>query len=60
MTEAVENQENFTSNITCTTLNKHGIQTINNCVFWIEGVAMLIAGTIAILTNILSIYVFTR
>ncbi|TRY73987.1 hypothetical protein TCAL_05466 [Tigriopus californicus] len=44
----------------CGTLGFDEIQTIHSCGYWVEGVAMTILGAIALITNLISIYAFSR
>ena len=44
----------------CGYLNMEKFQTIQNCTFWVEGVSMAILGFGAIITNFISIYVFSK
>ena len=44
----------------CGFLTKEKYATIQNCSFWVEGVAMAFFGCIAIVTNAISVYVFSR
>jgi len=41
-------------------LDEAGVATFKACSFWVEGVAMSVLGLIAVITNFISIYVFTR
>ena len=54
--------DNFTTSIeeTCGFLNSDKYKIIQQFSFWIEGVSMAIFGFLAIITNALSVYVFTR
>lgn len=58
---------NFSDHVTddfqlenCGTLGFEEIQTIHSCGYWVEGVAMTILGAIALITNLISIYAFSR
>ena len=53
---------NFTNSIeeTCGYLNEDKFKIIQQYSFWVEGVFMAICGFLAIITNALSVYVFTR
>ena len=53
---------NFTTSIeeTCGYLNSDKYKIIQQFSFWVEGVSMAIFGFLAIITNALSVYVFTR
>ena len=44
----------------CGHLDMEKYQAIQNCNFWVEGVAMSVFGFIAIITNSISIYAFSR
>jgi hypothetical protein len=44
----------------CGYLNYEKFDIIQNCGFWVEGVAMAIFGFSAIVTSAISIYVYTR
>ncbi len=44
----------------CGDLDMSDFETVQSCSFWVEGVSMVILGVVAIVTNFLSIYVFTR
>ena len=44
----------------CGHLNADKYEVIQNCNFWVEGVAMAVFGFIAIITNSISIYAFSR
>ena len=44
----------------CGYLNMEKFETIRNCTFWVEGVSMAILGFGAIITNAISIYVFSK
>ena len=44
----------------CGYLNMEKFETIRNCTFWVEGVSMAILGFGAIITNFISIYVFSK
>jgi len=41
-------------------LDADGIAAFKSCSFWGEGVAMSFLGLVAVITNVISIYVFTR
>jgi hypothetical protein len=44
----------------CGTLGEEDIHAIQSCGFWVEGVAMTALGCLALATNFVSIYGFTR
>lgn len=54
-------EENATLNEEkCGYLTLEKFESIQNCSFWVEGVSMAVFGFTAIITNCISIYVFTR
>ena len=44
----------------CGVMTEAALAAISNCGFWVEGVAMLVLGGVALVTNVISIYAFTR
>ena len=63
----VENATNQTlpdngsmSTMNCGELTEADFDTINACSFWVEGIAMTVCGIFALITNAISIYVFSR
>ncbi len=44
----------------CGQLEESDFVVVQQCSFWVEGVTMCVLGAVAIITNLLSIYVFTR
>ncbi len=44
----------------CDALSDSDLHTVRSCSFWVEGVAMAVLGFVASVTNVISIYVFTR
>ena len=66
-----ENMSNFandtnntaTDNITgsdCLQFSREDYRQIEACGYWVEGVAMAVLGIFALITNAISIYVFSR
>ncbi len=58
--EATANPEVTMNELPCGYLDIEKFNTIQSCSFWVEGVSMSILGIGAIITNAISIYVFTR
>ena len=52
--------EVFKANLSCGQLGYDEYHQIQACGFWVEGVSMSILGFIAFVTNMISIYGFTR
>lgn len=52
--------EVFKANLSCGQLGFDEYHQIQACGFWVEGVAMSILGFVAFVTNMISIYGFTR
>ena len=44
----------------CGELTQEKFNTIQSCTFWVEGVAMSVLGFFAIVTNIISVCVFSK
>ena len=59
-TSAAETSDSDLNTSHCGHLDMDKYSTIQSCTFWVEGIAMSILGFGAIITNIISIYVFSK